>query len=136
MIKTGFKYNFLYNIKIQTHWMICCGHRKKIFSWHRPLMPIANLPNKLSVYSAPSTSWNKSPFGTIPWCFHRRSWHGLTPPPFFSNFLFTNLFTIKFLYFFIISSLFSYFNLFVSISIQSHVNNNLHVSTLYRYYYY
>jgi hypothetical protein len=31
-------------------------------------MPIANLPNKLSVYSAPSTSWNKSPFGTIPWC--------------------------------------------------------------------
>ena len=33
----------------------------------------------------------------------------------FSNFLFTNLFSIKFLYFFIISSLFSYFNLFVSI---------------------
>jgi hypothetical protein len=29
-------------------------------------MPIANLPNKLSVYSAPSTSWNKSPFGAIP----------------------------------------------------------------------
>ena len=41
---------------------------------------------------------------------HRRSWHG--PPP-FSNFLFTNLFSIKFLYFFIISSLFPYFNLFV-----------------------
>ena len=53
-------------IKIQTHWMICYGHRKKIFLWHRPLMPITNLPNKLSVYSAPSTSWNKSPFGTIP----------------------------------------------------------------------
>jgi hypothetical protein len=30
-------------------------------------MLIANLPNKLSVYSAPSTSWNISPFGTIPW---------------------------------------------------------------------
>jgi hypothetical protein len=44
---------------------------------------------------------------------HRRSWHG--PPP-FSNFLFTNLFSIKFLYFFIISSLFPYFILFVSIS--------------------
>jgi hypothetical protein len=29
----------------------------------------------------------------------------------FSNFLFTNLFSIKFLYVFIISSLFSYFNL-------------------------
>ena len=32
--------------------------------------------------------------------------------PLFSNFLFTNLFPMKFLYFFIISSLFSYFNLF------------------------
>jgi hypothetical protein len=38
-------------------------------------------------------------------------------PP-FSNFLFTNLFSIKFLYFFNISSLFPYFNLFVSIFIQ------------------
>jgi hypothetical protein len=46
---------------------------------------------------------------------HRRSWHGLC-----SNFLFTNLFSIKFLYFFIISSLFPYFNLFVSIFIQSY----------------
>jgi hypothetical protein len=55
------------------------------------------------------------------------------PPPFFSNFLFTNIFSIKFLYFFIISSLFPYFNLFVSIFMQSYVNNNLHVSTLYRY---
>ena len=44
-------------------------------------------------------------------------------PP-FSNFLFTNLFSIKFLYFFIISSLFPYFNLFVSIFIQSYVNIN------------
>jgi len=55
----------------------------------------------------------------------------LQPPPLFSNFLFTNLFSIKFLYFFIISSLFPYSNLFVSISIQSYVNSNLHVSTLY-----
>ena len=54
-----------------------------------------------------------------------------TPPP-FSNFLFTNLFSIKILYFFIISSLFPYFNLFVSIFIQSYVNIKLHVSTLYR----
>jgi hypothetical protein len=38
--------------------------------------------------------------------------------------------SIKFLYFFIISSLFPYFNLFVSIFIQSHVNNNLYVSIL------
>ena len=44
------------------------------------------------------------------------------PPPPFSNFLFTNLFSIKFLYFFIISSLFPYFNLFVSIFIQSYAN--------------
>ena len=36
------------------------------------------------------------------------------PPPFFS-FCFTYLFSIKFLYFFIISSLFPYFNLFVSL---------------------
>ena len=47
--------------------------------------------------------------------------HGTDHPP-FSNFLFTNLFSIEFLYFFIISSLFPYFNLFVSIFIQSYVN--------------
>jgi hypothetical protein len=46
---------------------------------------------------------------------------GTDHPP-FSNFLFTNLFSITFLYFFIISSLFSYFNLFVSIFIQSYAN--------------
>ena len=45
-----------------------------------------------------------------------------TDHPLFSYFLFTNLFSIKFLYFFIISSLFPYFNLFVSIFIQSYVN--------------
>ena len=56
----------------------------------------------------------------------------LPPPAFFSNFPFTNLFSIKFLYFFIISSLLPYFNLFVSIFIQSYVNIKLHVSTLYR----
>jgi hypothetical protein len=56
----------------------------------------------------------------------------LPPPAFFSNFPFTNLFSIKFLYFFIISSLLPYFNLFLSIFIQSYVNIKLHVSTLYR----
>jgi hypothetical protein len=50
--------------------------------------------------------------------------------PLFLTFLFTNLFSIKFLYFFIISPLFPYFNLFVSIFIQSYVNIKLHVSTL------
>jgi hypothetical protein len=41
---------------------------------------------------------------------------GMDHPPFFScNFLFTNLFSITFLYLFIILSLFPYFNLFVSI---------------------
>jgi hypothetical protein len=59
-----------------------------------------------------------------------RSWHGPTTP-LFSNFLFTNLFSIKCLYFFIISSLFPYFNLFVSIFMQSYVNIKLHVSTQY-----
>jgi hypothetical protein len=53
--------------------------------------------------------------------------------PLFSNFLFTNLFSIKFLYFFIISSLFPYFNLFVSIFIQSYANIKLHVLTLIDY---
>jgi hypothetical protein len=43
---------------------------------------------------------------------------GTDQPP-FSNFLLTNLFSIKFLYFFIISTLFPYFNLFWSIFIQS-----------------
>jgi hypothetical protein len=38
---------------------------------------------------------------------HRRLWHGLTTP-LLSSFLFTNLFSITFLYFFIISSLFPY----------------------------
>ena len=50
--------------------------------------------------------------------------------PLFSNFLFTNLFSITFLYFFINSSLFPYFNLFVSIFIQSYVNIKLPESTL------
>jgi hypothetical protein len=50
-----------------------------------------------------------------------------TTPP-FSNFLFTNLFST--IFFFIISSLFPYFNLFVSTFIQSYVNIKLHVSTL------
>jgi hypothetical protein len=62
----------------------------------------------------------------FPQGFVARTYH--TP---FSNFLFTNLFSIKFLYFFIISSLFPYFTLFVSIFIQSYANNNLHVLTLY-----
>ena len=65
----------------------------------------------------------------LPFCTGAR---GTGHPP-FSNFLFTNLFSIRFLYFFIISSLFPYFNLFVSIFIQSYVNIKLHVSTLYRY---
>ena len=78
--------------------------------------------------------WNKgrNKVGTI-----RASRHVIltgargTDHPLFSNFLLTNLFSITFLYFFIISSLFPYFNLFVSIFIQSYVNIKLHVSTQY-----
>jgi hypothetical protein len=44
-----------------------------------------------------------------------------------TNMFNTRVFSIKFLYIFIISSLFPYFNLFVSIFIQSYANNNLHV---------
>ena len=56
-----------------------------------------------------------------------RGLHGLT----LGNFCFTFLFSMKFLYFFFISSLFPNCNLFLSIFIQYYVNNNLHVSTLY-----
>ena len=93
--------------------------------------------------------WNSTCLSSKPQCFHfiKTEWLFIIiiellfptgargtdlPPPFFSNFLFTNLFSIKFLYFFIISSHFPYFNLFVSIFIQSYVNIKLHVSTLYR----
>ena len=55
----------------------------------------------------------------------RRPWHVITPPLFY--FLFTYLFSITFLYYF---TSFSWFSLFVSIFIQSYVNNNLHVSTI------
>jgi hypothetical protein len=55
------------------------------------------------------------------WSVQVRSLYGFTTPPPFLNFLLTYLFSIKFLYFFIISSLFPYFNLFVSIFIQSYV---------------
>ena len=61
---------------------------------------------------------------------HRRSRHG-PPPPLQPSAKNTNLLSIKFLYFFIISSLFPYFNLFVSIFIQSYVNSSLHVLALY-----
>ena len=65
--------------------------------------------------------WILSP---IIWAIHATGARGTTIPPplFFSNFLFTNLFSITFLYFFIISFLFPYINLFVSIFIQSYVN--------------
>jgi hypothetical protein len=75
--------------------------------------------------------------------------------PLFSNFLFANLFSIKFLYFLLFHLFFliltcscqysynfmltticmfrPYIDTFVSIFIQSHVNHNLHVSTLYIY---
>ena len=51
--------------------------------------------------------------------------------PQFLTFCLQIYFSMKFLYFFIISSLFPYFNLFVSIFIQYYVNIKLHVSTLY-----
>ena len=53
-------------------------------------------------------------------------------PPFF-NFLFTYLFSIKFLYFVIIKFrlFFPYFGLFVSVFIQSCVGSNYHDSILY-----
>ena len=87
---------------------------------HAPLIPNPG--------SAPVNSPLFSIFGTSPVLNARGTNH-----PRFSNFLFTNLFSIKFLYFLIISSLFPYFNLFVSIFKQSYVNIKLNVSTLYRY---
>ena len=71
----------------------------------------------------------------FPELVHAQALVARTYHPPFSNFLFTNLFSIKFLYFFIISSLFPYFNLFVSKFVQSYANIKFHVSTLYRYMY-
>jgi hypothetical protein len=75
----------------------------------------------------------KSKFTTQSQALVARIYHH--PPPFyiifFYNFLFTYLFSIKFLYFFIILSLFPYLNFFVSIFIQSYANINLDMSTLY-----
>ena len=53
------------------------------------------------------------------------------PPPlfFFLNFLFTYLFSLKFLYYFI--SFFFIYRARVHISIQSYCNNNLHMPILY-----
>jgi hypothetical protein len=81
------------------------------------------------VYSSSFTSGYHCDFCS--W-MHMCSWHGLATPPLF----FYKLSVYKFIFnknSFIISSLFPYFNLFVSIFIQSYANNNLHVSTLYRY---
>ena len=93
-------------------------------SWFQTVQSLLFLLNAVC-FSGEATNTN-----LIVWhdcdSYHRRSWHGPTTPLFF-NFLFTNLFSIKKNYFFIISSLFPYFNLFVSIFIQSRVNNNLHV---------
>ena len=61
---------------------------------------------------------------------HRHSWYGLTTS-LFANFLLDKFIFNKISLFLIISSLFLYFNLFVSIFIQSYVNIKLHVSTLY-----
>ena len=49
---------------------------------------------------------------------HRRSWHGITTP----------FLTV---YIFIFTKISPLFNLFAYIFIQSYVNSNLHVSTLY-----
>jgi hypothetical protein len=59
--------------------------------------------------------------------YHKRSWHGIVTP-----FLTLCLHIYLQYNFFIISSLFPLFNLFVSITIfmQSYFNSNLHVLTL------
>ena len=62
---------------------------------------------------------------------HRRSWHG--PPPFFLTFCLQIYFQSNFFISLLFHLFFPYFNLFVSIFIQSYVNFKLHVSTLYRY---
>jgi hypothetical protein len=52
---------------------------------------------------------------------HRRSWHGITTP----------FLTWLSVYIFIFTKISPLFNLFAYIFIQSYVNSNLHVSTLY-----
>jgi hypothetical protein len=84
-------------------------------STRRNLRPVAGRWQTLSHYVVLHLALIEIRTHNISGDRHRRSWHGINPPPFFSNFLFTYLFSIQFLYFFIISSLFPYFNLFVSI---------------------
>jgi hypothetical protein len=67
--------------------------------------------------------WSWTLFEKHRYCRHRHvhiTGAGCTDHPPFSNFLFTNLFSMKFLYFFIISSFFPYFNLLVLIFIHWH----------------
>ena len=55
------------------------------------------------------------------------------PPPFFLTFCLQIYFQQNFFISLLFHLFFPYFNLFVSIFIQSYVNIKLHVSTLYRY---
>ena len=77
--------------------------------------------------NVPAGNWSRDLSHCKPVLYQLSGARGTYHPP-FSNFLFTNLFSIKFLYFFIISSLFPNFNLFVSIFIQSYINIKLLVS--------
>ena len=123
-----YMYIFVYKLTLEFCWEHEVECSMEHIHKHRPLVTLADIQcfihkSKYTIHLVQTKICSTR---------HRRPWHGLTTP-FFSNFLFTNLFSIKFLYFFIISSLFPYFSLFVSIFIQFYVNIKLHVSTLYRY---
>jgi hypothetical protein len=106
--------------------MVLCSFFNCCFDWHTCCIPVNT--SLISTHNPRNCSICTSLYELLIKLYTQALVARTTP--LFTNFLFTNLFSIKKNYFFIISSLFPYFNLFVSIFIQSYVNNNFHVSTL------
>ena len=103
--------------------MVLCSFFNCCFDWHTCCIPVNT--SLISTHNPRNCSICTSLYELLIKLYTQALVARTTP--LFTNFLFTNLFSIKKNYFFIISSLFPYFNLFVSIFIQSRVNNNLHV---------
>ena len=105
--------------------MVLCSFFNCCFDWHICCIPVNT--SLISTHNPRNCSICTSLYELLIKLYTQALVARTTP--LFTNFLFTNLFSIKNNYFFIISSLFPYFNLFVSIFIQSYVNIKLHMST-------
>ena len=86
-------YDILYRLSFCCHWIMIFLHSRPL---NFQILKLQHLLSNLTLLRR-EMSWSTS-------CKrHRRSWHGITT--FFFNFLFTYLFSIKFLYYFISFSL-------------------------------